>query len=72
MEKDKLRLVDCDKEITVLETRKIGQLGINSNNNPRFNEVVRLELGTSREDSRFEWNLQETKPHILLGLKSGS
>ena len=72
MEKDKLRLVDCDKEITVLETRKIGQLGINSNNNPRFNEVVRLELGTSREDSRFEWNLQESKPHILLGLKSGS
>ena len=31
-----------------------------------------MELGISSEDPRFEWNTQETKPHILLGLKSGS
>ena len=62
----------CDKEITVVESRKIGQLGVNANNNPHFNEAARMELGTSCEDTRFECNLQETKPHILLGLKSGS
>ena len=71
-EKDKLKIVTCDKEITVVESRKIGQLGINAHNNPQFNEVARMELGISSEDSRFEWNTQETKPHILLGLKSGS
>ena len=38
----------------------------------RFNETARLELGTNCEDQRFEWNLQETVPQILLGLKSGS
>ena len=39
MEKDKLRIVTCDKEITVVESRKIGQLAVNANNNPHFNEV---------------------------------
>ena len=72
LEKDKLHIVTCDKAITVVESRKIGQLGVNTNNNPHFNEVARMELGISCEDTRFEWNLQETKPHILLGLKSGS
>ena len=32
-EKDKLRIITCDKEITVVETRKIGELGINAHNN---------------------------------------
>ena len=50
----------------------MGNLGVNMNNNLRFNETARLELGTSCEDQRFEWNLQETVPQILLGLKSGS
>ena len=34
--------------------------------------MVRKELGISSEDPRFEWNTEETKPHVLLGLKSGS
>merc|ERR1712208_85848 len=72
MEKDKLSIVTCDKEITVVESRKIGQLGANAHNNPHLNEAARRERGTSFEDTRFEWNLQETKPHIFLGLKSGS
>ena len=50
----------------------MGNLGVNMNNNLRFNETARLELGTSCEDQHFEWNLQETVPQILLGLKSGS
>ena len=72
LEKDKLRVVTSNKEITVVESRKIGHLGVNANNNFSFNEVARMELGTSCEDTQFEWNLQETKPQILLGLKSGS
>ena len=31
-----------------------------------------MELGTSCEDQQFEWNIQETTPQILLGLKIGS
>ena len=58
MEKDKLRIVTCDKEITVVESMKIGQLEVNANNIPRFNEVARMELGTSCEDTRFEWKLR--------------
>ena len=71
-EKDKLRVITCDKEITVVETRKIGELGINAHNNILFNEVIREELGISSEDPRFEWNTEETKPQVLLGLKTGS
>ena len=72
LEKDKLRVVTSDKEITVVESRKVGHLGVNANNNLRFNETARMELGTSCEDQQFEWNIQETTPQILLGLKSGS
>ena len=72
LEKDKLRIVTSDKEITVVESRKVGQLGVNAKNNLRFNEVARMELGSSCEDEQFEWNIQETNPQILLGLKSGS
>ena len=72
LEKDKLRIVTSDKEITVVESCKVGNLGVNMNNNLQFNETARLELGTSCEDQHFEWNLQETVPQILLGLKSGS
>ena len=72
MEKDKLRIVTCDKEITVVESRKIGQLGVNTNNNPHFNEVARMELGISCEDTRFEWNLQETKPKEWLPAESSN
>ena len=71
-EKDKLRIITCDKEITVVETRKIGELGINAHNNNSFNEVARRELGINSKDPRFEWNTEQTQPHILLGLKSGS
>ena len=67
LEKDKLRIVTSDKEVTVVESRRVGNLGVNMNNNMRFNETARLELGTSCEDQRFEWNLQETVPQILLG-----
>ena len=67
-----MRIVTSDKEITVVESRKIGHLGVNANNNLHFDEVAKMELGTSCEDTQFEWNLQETKPQILLGLKSGS
>ena len=72
LEKDKLRIVTSDKEITVVESHKVGHLGVNANNNLRFNETARMELGTSCEDQQFKWNLQETTPQILLGLKSGS
>ena len=57
MEKDKVRIVTCDKEITVVESRKIGQLDVNTNNNPHFNEVARMELGIICKDTWFEWNL---------------
>ena len=55
-----------------METRKIGELGINAHNNNSFNEVARRELGINSKDPRFEWNTEQTQPHILLGLKSGS
>ena len=42
-EKDKLRVITCDKEITVVETRKIGELGINAHNNIQCNEVIRKD-----------------------------
>ena len=44
LEKDKLRVVTSDKAITVVESRKIGHLGVNANNNLRFNEVARHQL----------------------------
>ena len=72
MEKDKLRIVTTDKKITVCESRRVGNMGVNTDNNKRFNEAARLELGTNCEDGRFEWNLRETVLHILIGLKSGS
>ena len=33
LEKNKLRIVTSDKEITVVESRKVGHLGVNANNN---------------------------------------
>ena len=72
LEKDKLRIVTTNKEITVCESRRVGNMGVNMDNNRRFNEAARLELGTNCEDGQFKWNLKETVPHILLGLKSGS
>ena len=56
----------------MVESRKVGHLGVNANNNLRFNETARMKIGTSCEDQQFEWNIQETTPQILLGLKSGS
>ena len=44
MEKDKLRVVTSDKEITVSESRKVGDLGVNGNVNLRFNESAGLEI----------------------------
>ena len=72
LDKDKLRIVTTDKKVTVYESRRVGNMGVNTDNNKRFNEAARLELGTNCEDGRFKWNLRETVPHILLGLKSGS
>ena len=66
--KDKLRIVTSDKE--VVESHRVGNLGVNTDNNKRFNETARLELGTNCEDERFKWNLQETVQQILLGLKN--
>ena len=54
LDKDKLRGVTTDKEVTVCESRKVGNLGVNTDNNRRFNEAVRLELGTNCEDVRFK------------------
>ena len=48
-EKDKLRIITCDKEIIVEETRTIRELGINAHNNNSFNEVARRELGINTE-----------------------
>ena len=50
LEKDKLRIVTSDKEITVVESRMVGHLRVNTNNNLRLNETARMELGTSCED----------------------
>ena len=71
-EKDKLRVVTTDKQITICESRKVGDLGVNGNVNQRFNETARLEIGSDHLDHRFEWNMPEVPSHILIGLKSGS
>ena len=71
-EKDKLRVVTLDKEVTVCESRKVGDIGVNGNVNLRFNESARLEIGTDCLDSRFEWNIHESPSQTLIGLKSGS
>ena len=36
LEKDKLRIVTTDKEITVCESHRVGNLGVNTDNNKRF------------------------------------
>ena len=72
LDKDKLRVVTTDKEVTVFESWKVENMGVNTDNNKRFNEAARLELGTNCENVRFKWNLKETTPHILIGLKSRS
>ena len=59
-EKDKLRVVTSDKQITICESRKVSDLGVNGNVNLRFNESARLEIGTDCLDSRFirHWSLR--------------
>ena len=71
-EKDKLRVITSDKKVTICESRKVGDLGINSNVNQSFNEAARIEIGSDKFDDRFEWNQKEVQSHILIGLKSGS
>ena len=70
--KDKLCVVTTDKQITICESRKVGDLGLNGNVNQRFNKTARLEIGSDYLDHRFEWNMPEVPSHILIGLKSGS
>ena len=60
-EKDKLRVVTSDKKITICESRKVGDLGVNGNVNQRFNETARLEIGSDQLDHRFEWNMDEKR-----------
>ena len=71
-EKDKLRVIISDKKVTICESRKVGDLGINGNVNQSFNEAARIEIGSDKFDNRFEWNQKEVQSHILIGLKSGS
>ena len=65
-------MITSDKKITICEARKVGDLGINGNVDQSFNEAARIEIGSDKLDNRFEWPQEETKSHILIGLKSGS
>ena len=55
LDKDKLRIVTTDKEVTVCESRKVCNLGLNADNNKRFVAAAKLEWGIEGNDSRFEW-----------------
>ena len=72
MKKDKLRIVCVDKQITVVEARRINELGYNGPNSETFMESMKTEFKISPNKTRyFDFNDEGVTPRILVGLKSG-
>ena len=71
--KDKLRLVTKDKEITVMESRSIEELGYSSPNSREFLDCVKTELNVNGKNAKhFDFNTDGATPRVLVGLKSGN
>ena len=71
--KDRLRVVTKDKEIHVLESRSIDDLGYTGPNSSQFLNCVKTEMGVNEENKgRFDFNEQGCAPRVLVGLKNGS
>ena len=70
--KDKLLIVTSDKEVTVIETRQVPELGYNGPDRDTFKIAVKTELGiTTKNEKKFDFNDSNVTPRILIGLKSG-
>ena len=70
--KDKLRIVTSDKEVTVIETRQVPELGYSGPGSDTFKRAVKAELGiTAKNENKFDFNDSNVIPRILIGLKSG-
>ena len=66
-------LVCSDKQITVIEARRIQELGFNGPNTRTFNECMKTELNVNPENiSKFYFNDEKIVPCVLIGLKSGN
>ena len=65
--KDKLRIVTSDKEVTVIEARRIDELGFSGPNTTLFTECMKAELGISTTNmSKFDFNRKKIKPRVLI------
>ena len=71
--KEKLRLVTRDKEITVMESRSIQELGYSGPNSREFLDCVKSELNVNKDNEKhFDFNEKGATPRVLVGLKSGN
>ena len=69
---DKLRIVTSNKQVTVIETRQVPELGYSGPDSEAFKIAVKTELGiTSANENKFHFNDTNVTPRILIGLKSG-
>ena len=71
--KDKLRLVTKDKEIKVMESRSIEELGYSGPNSRKFLDCVKTELNVNEKNAKhFDFNTEGATARVLVRLKSGN
>ena len=70
---DKLRFVDEEGEVTVVETRGVETLGKTAPDSPQYIDCVKSEFGINSENEHlFEFMKNRCKPRVLISLRSGS